>query len=474
MAKKSFSRRDFMKYSTFAAAGAALAACAPQTPAAPAAGQTGDATQPAAAPQSSGPITVTFMGWGATEEDEGVKKAIEQFQKEQSEVKVTWLHTPELYAEKFLSSVAAGTPPDTAFVGSDVYNTYARDKLLLDITNYVKSDTLVGAKDYFIEPQEEQRCTYNGKWYGIGSCWVAPHIYYNVDSFEKAGVEQPSNDPEKAWDWDKFLETCQKLTIDKNGKNALDSAFDKENIVSFGTSMPLGLMTRDTFTVSNGGGYVDPKTGQIICGTPEALDALQKIYDLSTKYHVAPSDEMTTQLGMSTSQMLESGKLAMVIDGSWALSWMYKIKAKLGTAVLPKMKTPATNMQAHIHSAMSGSKNPEAAWKWVRFLSTPFYQTMFCKIGLWLPSQKALMTPEGLKSWMTPGVHPEGYDKIVTQYITKYGHVQYMPPGWPKVAPIMDPAWDKVRIGEATAADALPPTIVEANKILEEEAKKAG
>ena len=83
-------------------------------------------------------------------------------------------------------------------------------------------------------------------------------------SFEKAGVEQPSNDPEKAWDWDKFLETCQKLTIDKNGKNALDSAFDKENIVSFGTSMPLSIMTRDTFTVSNGGGYVDPKTGQII------------------------------------------------------------------------------------------------------------------------------------------------------------------------------------------------------------------
>jgi multiple sugar transport system substrate-binding protein len=98
---------------------------------------------------------------------------------------------------------------------------------------------------------------------------------------------------------------------------------------------------------------------------------------------------------------------------------------------------------------------------------------MFCKIGLWLPSQKALMTPEGLKSWMTPGVHPEGYEMIVTQYITKYGHVQYMPPGWPKIAPIMDPAWDKVRIGEATAADALPPTIVEANKILEEEAKKA-
>ena len=136
------------------------------------------------------------------------------------------------------------------------------------------------------------------------------------------------------------------------------------------------------------------------------------------------------------------------------------------------MKTPATNMQAHIHSAMSGSKNPEAAWKWVRFLSTPFYQTMFCKIGLWLPSQKALMTPEGLKTWMTPGVHPEGYDKIVTQYITKIWSCPVYAPGLAEDRPDHGSAWDKVRIGEATAADALPPTVVEANKILAE-AKQA-
>lgn len=411
------------------------------------------------------------MGWGATEEDEGVKAAIKQFESEQSKVKVTWLHTPEQYAEKFLASVAAGTPPDTAFVGSDVFRTYARDNLLLDITNYVKSDPLIGAKDYFIEPQEEARCSYNGKWYGIGSCWVAPHIYYNIDTFEKYGVEQPSNDPEKAWDWEKFLNIAQQLTIDANGKNALDPAFDPNNIASFGTSMPLSALTRDTFAVSNGGSYVDDKTGMINIDSPEGLEAMQAIYDLSVKYHVAPSDEMTTQLGMSTSQMLENGKLAMVIDGSWALSWMYKINGRLGTAVLPKMKVPATNLQAHLHSAMSGSKNPEAAWEWVRFLSTPFYQTMFCKIGLWLPSQKALMTPDGLKTWITEGVHPEGYDLIVNQYVPKYGHVQYMPPGWPKINPIMDPAWDQIRLGTAKAADVLPPAVEEANKILAEEAK---
>ncbi len=123
----------------------------------------------------------------ATEEDEGVKAAIAQFESEQDAVKVTWLHTPENYLEKLLTDIAAGTPPDTAFVGSGDYRTFIHNSLLLDITDKLKADSLVSAENYFIEPQETDRCTQDGKWYGIGSCWVAPHIYYNADIFaEKA------------------------------------------------------------------------------------------------------------------------------------------------------------------------------------------------------------------------------------------------------------------------------------------------
>jgi multiple sugar transport system substrate-binding protein len=470
MSKKPLSRRDFIKAGALASMSAVLAACAPQAaPAAPPSEKQAD--QPTTAPKAAEAITITFMGWGGQEEDEGVKSAIKQFESEQSEVKVTWQHTPEQYSEKFLASVAAGTPPDTAFIGSDVFTTYARDSLLLDITSFVSADPLIGAKDYFIQPQESERCTYNGKWYGIGSCWVAPHIFYNADTLENAGVELPSNDPEKAWDWETFLQIVQKLTVDKNGKNALDSGFDKDNIESYGVSWPTWWVPLHAAIASNGGQWINPKTGKIVLDSPDAMEALQKIYDLSLKYHVAPSDEMTQQLGMSTAQMLENGKLAIAIDGSWSLASLYKIKGRLGTAVMPKMKQPATDMQAHIHCAMAKSKNPDAAWKWVRFLSTPFYQTMFCKSGLWLPSQTALMTPEGLKTWITPGIHPEGYEMIVTKYAKDFGHVLYNPPGYPKVGPILQPAWDKIRIGEATVAEAMPPAVAEANAILEKEKK---
>jgi multiple sugar transport system substrate-binding protein len=465
MKKKPLSRREFLQMSAVGTAGVVLAACAPQ--AAPAVGSESNQEPP-----QTEAVTVTFMGWGGPEEDEGVKKAIEQFQSEQSAVKVTWLHTPEQYAEKFLSSVAAGTPPDTAFVGSDVYSTYARDGLLLDITNNIRADPLVGAQDYFIEPQETNRCTHNGKWYGIGSCWVAPHFYYNADTMDKFGVEYPSNDPDKAWDWETFMANVMKMTIDRNGKTANDSGFDKNNIETYGVAWPTWMLPLHAAVASNGGSWTDKQTGLVTLDTPEAMEALQRVYDLSVKYNVAPSDEATQQLGMSTVQMLENGRLAMAVDGSWALSWMFKMQGRLGTGVLPKMKKPATDMQAHLHSAMSGSKKPEQAWQWVRFLSTPFYQTMFCKIGLWLPSQSALMTEEGLKDWITPGVHPEGYEMIVTKYTKDYGQVATLPPGWPKASQAIQPGFDQVRAGTAAVADVLPPLVAEANAILAEEAKK--
>ena len=468
------SRRQLLKLAGGMTVTGALAACAPPPAAAPAAAPKADAAAApaAAAPAAAGAVTVSFMGWGAPEEDEGVKAAIKQFESEQSEVKVQWLHTPEQYVEKFLANVAAGTPPDTGFIGSGEFRTYARDGLLLDITNQVKSDPLLGKPDYFIEPQEEGRCTYKGAWYGIGSCWVAPHIYYNANRLKKAGIELPSNDPAKAWDWDTFVQNAKLLTIDKNGKNATDSAFDANNIEQYGVQWPTWSLPMHSAILTNGGDWIDPQTGLLVLDKPEATDAIQNVFDLNLKHKVAPSSKAMEGLGMSNTQMLENGKLAMAIDGSWALSWMYKIKAPLGTAVLPKMKNPGTSVQAHLHSALKATKNPDAAWKWVRFLSTPFYQTQFCKIGLWLPSQSALMTPEGLKTWITPGVHPEGYTDIVTKFVPQNGKVLYMPPGWAKVDKVVGPAWDKIMIGEASAADVMKATIPEANAILAEENKK--
>lgn len=461
--RNTLSRRDFLRVSAGVSGVVLLAACAPGAApgAAPSSGE-------AAAPGTDR-VEITFMGWGATEEDEGVKAAIAQFESEQNAIKVTWLHTPENYLEKLLTDIAAGTPPDTAFVGSGDYRTFIRDGLLLDITDKLTADPLVGAENYFIEPQERNRCTQDGKWYGIGSCWVAPHIYYNADIFAEEGIEPPSNDPEQAWTWDHFVEVATALTKDVNGKHPNESGFDPDNMDRYGVDWPHWSIPMHSAIIGNNGYWIDPNTGLLAIDQPAATEAMQKLADLVLVQHVNPAGTAMQALGMSNTQMLETGKLAMAIDGSWALSWMYKIEPTLGTGVLPGMAAKTgTDMQAHLHSAFSATKHPEEAWQWVRFLSTPFYQTQFCKIGLWLPSQTDLMAEEGLQTWITEGVHPNGYIDIATKFVPQHGRVLYMPPGWAEAAQILQPGFDKLFIGDATAEEAMAEVVPDANKVLQE------
>jgi multiple sugar transport system substrate-binding protein len=470
MNHQKLSRRDFMRLGALTAAGAALAACAPAAPPAP---QPTAPPQPTAIPPAPKPVTIVFTGWGGTEEDNGVKNAVKYFQDQTPDIKVNWIQIPENYAEKILSMVAAGTPPDDAFCYNTIYQDYATKGLLMDVTANIKADPVIGAPDYFIEPQEQNRCVVNGKWYGIGSCWVAAHMYYNADIFAKEGITPPSNSPDEAWDWDKFLEVAKQLTVDANGKHPGEAGFDRDNIQRWGVQWPQNNEVYVHAAIAaNGGLWIDPATGQVVLDQPASTEALQKIADLMLVQNVAPRNAAFSALGLTNTQMLENGKLAMAIDGSWALSWITKINATLGTAVLPKMKQLGTDMQAHIHVAFAASKYPDAAWKWLRFLATEYYQLQFCKMGLWLPSQTALMTPDGIKKWYTErtapgqGVHPPGYDKIVTEFVPKYGHVLYMPPGYPEADALITPAMDAIWVGDKTAEAAMKAVVPQANAVL--------
>lgn len=482
--KKRYSRREFLIMAGAAGGSTILTACTASAPAAqePAAdapaAEESVAEAPVAEAPASEPVNVSFSGWGATQEDEGVRAAIEVFEEENPDIKMEWIHIPDpgAYNDRVLSMAAAGTPPDTGFIQSDIFTTFARDGVLLDITERVKTDPVIGQENYFIEPQETQRCSYEGRWYGIGSCWVAPHVYYNADIFEEEGIDPPSNDPAQAWDWDHMLEVATRLTVDNNGNHPGDSGFDINNVARWGIHWPTWWIPLHAAMISNGGDWVDRETGLVVADRPEAVEAIQNIADLMVKHQVMPFASVFQQSETSdVPQMLEGGYLAMAVDGSWALSWLTEINVTLGTAVLPMMKQPATTLQAHLHSAFAGTGQPDEAWRWVRFLATEFYQLLFLKIGLWLPSQTALMTPEGREKWLTPrtapgeGVHPEGYEQLITEFIPEHGQVLYMPPGWTKATSILYPALDSVFIGDQTAEEAMTAVVPEVNTILEAE-----
>jgi len=456
MASKKLSRRDFLRIT---GASAALLA-------------SGSHLRGAlrAAPLGQDTTKISFMGWGMQLEDNGVRAAIAQFEKDNPGISVDWVQVPgqdiTVFVSSFLSNIAAGTPPDTSFVDSSYYESFATKGLLMDITDRIQSDPLLGQKDYFNEPQEADRCADDkGRWHGIGACWVAPHLYYNADLLDKAGIKPPGFKDDEIWDWDTFVTNAKQLTVDGNGKHPDDSGFDKDNVVQWGVQWPFNNWTFiASAVVANGGAYTANGTSGL--DSSEAIEALQNMADLIYKHHVAPQDAALTALGMTNTQMIDAGKLALAVDGSWALSWMNPstvTHATLGTGALPAMKQPGSYIQSHFHAALAGSQHPDEAWQWVRFLATPFYQLQFLKTGLWLPSQTALSTPEGRATWITKGIHPDNYTDLLTDYLPKHGVTSRIPPGYAEAfTNFINPAFQAINNGQA-AADVLPDAVKQAN-----------
>lgn len=460
MRKQPLSRRDFLK--TTGSSAAALSALSGLGSLAP-------SIAAASGPQQE-VTNIVFGGWGATAEDEGVQAAIEVFEAENPNITVEWQLTPAAgdYMQVLFTNFAAGTAPDTSFIVADDYESLRTEGLLMDITDLIQNDPLLGQENYFIEPQESNRCADdNGRWHGIGSTWVTPHIYYNAELFDEMGITPPGFLDDEIWDWDTFVENAKQLTVDSAGRHPDDAGFDPDDIQRFGVDWPLWWIPIGSAVYANGGSFIT-EDGLVGLDSPEALEAMQRLSDLIYVHHVAPRTAALESLGMTNTQMIDTGRLAMAVDGSWALSWMNPstVSVPMGTGALPMMTQPASIMQAHFHSIISSTAHPDEAWQWIRFLATPFYQEHFAKIGLWLPNQTAMVTEEGLEGWVTEGIHPENYSQIVTDYLPAHGVSMRIPPGYTEAnSNFITPAFEALAAG-TPAEEAMVSAIQQSNDII--------
>lgn len=348
-------------------------------------------------------VVLKFMGWEASPlETESVKKGLAEFMKRNPDIVVEYTPVGGDYHAKLLTMVAGNAAPDVFFLSSrGYYREFQKRGVLLDLTDYFN-------REYKLEdfvPNDRKKMVVDGRIYGISSCIVVSQLYYNKDLFDKAGLPYPPADPEKAWTWDEFVEVAKKLTIKEGGKTVQYGAY------GFEETFPMTALI-----FSNGGDVFDPTFSKCVLDQPAAKEVIQKIGELRKKHGVAPEARFLEQMGMSAAQMLQTGKVAMITDGSWALQELAQMNFRVGVGVLPVFKRPATTDQAHVHAVYKGTKHPEEAWRLVSFLSSEWYQLDLVRSGLWMPNRMTLYTPEGMKKWLNPKVHPKEFADTIPYY----------------------------------------------------------
>lgn len=411
-------------------------------------------------------VTLKFTFWGSTYEKKAMENAVKRFQEEHDNIIINAQHIPADYDTKLTAMVAGNESPDIGYVRDFMALPWAEEGKLFNIFDLLDKDTDVKKEDFldhaFIDWAP-------GKSFGMYTANEAFGLFYNKDMFTAAGIPDLPTKAAQALTWDQFVDIAKKLTIDQNGKNANDPAFDKTRIKQYGLSFDPNYMGYMQMVYSAGGDYISEDGKSFGLTQPESMDAIQKMADLINKYHVAPSPVEAKSIP-SGAASLQSKQVAILLTGQWILLDLGQSGLNFGVGILPKLKVNATTTAMGTMSIFKSTKHPEEAYLFWKWMNNPEASLELHANGLWMPLMKKWYTePALVAKWadIKPS-HPDGYKDAIMDLSFK--HTKKLPSAYvknfPKINAIVQSAIERVYLDKMTVEQALKEIEPEVNKLI--------
>jgi multiple sugar transport system substrate-binding protein len=278
---------------------------------------------------------------------------------------------PQLHDKYLASFMAGGREYDVMHVRDDWVAEWAPKGWLepLDarLTDAIKREHFPAAFEYL---------KHGGKFYGVPRYIWLWQFYYNTDLFAKAGIK----DPPKTWT--ELREVARKLS------KPPQYGF----IAPYGGTLSVNLFT--VLIRAEGGEFM--KGARPAFNTPEGVRALTMLADLVRDKSVDPSSfELNTTTTMT--DIFLQGNVGMMVSTPPTLALAAdatksRVVGKIEVALIPggKLKSAGFSELGGI-AISSNTANKDAAWEYVRFVTSPEQQRkMALAIGR-VPTQPALL-----------------------------------------------------------------------------------
>jgi len=375
--------------------------------------------------QASG--TVTFWDTSnATNEAPKFKELIAKFQTARPNIKVTYVNVPFSETQEKFRTAAQGNSGAPDVLRAEVAWTpdFASLGYLADLTDAV-GDT----SDFLPTPLSSNQL--DGKLYGLPQVTDAPALLYNKAYLDKAGVAVPTT-------WDELKTAAAKI---KSSNPGVDSALFLQSGGYF--SLP--------FIYSEGGDLLDVDGKKITINSPEAVKGMQDAVDLVQSG--AAKTDTTTDSYNNMMKAFKDGKVAMIINGPWAIADVKTGKAFSDPANIGISPTPAGSagksgspVGGHNYVIYSKSKVTEAAAEFIKYMSSAESQAFIsAELGL-LPTRSTAYDLPAVQSNATVSAFKDVMDKATAR--------PWIPEGGGLFA-ALDTEYPKALSGKATAQEAL-------------------
>jgi multiple sugar transport system substrate-binding protein len=418
------SRRAFLQLLGMTTASAALASCT---------GQPANTTR-----TNSGPVQLVYQDWRTEWFPAMAQEMLGKFNAENPNIQVFYTPDPENKNEKMTSDFAAGSAPDILSGCCDFFPAWANAGYLLDLRQYVDADLEKGIIDEWSAAQYNAFFTSDGKQFALPMYHGALALYYNKDLFDAANIDYPN----ETWTHDEYLDAMKKLTL-KEGNQ----------VMQWGSMFDIAWERIQMHVNGWGGHYInlDDHT-QCEMAAPSALEAMEWL-----RARLWDDDVMATSLdvqNLSTSQAFIQQKVAMVEDGSWALKNILE-NASFSVGVAPFPSGPqrkVTLATTDGFAIYAGTKHPDAAWEFLKFLISKDYGRAMAQTHLLQPARTSLVPdwvdfirqqyPEKANNMELTAFadgHLKGYSVIAETFTNMVG-----------VSKIAEEAWDQIfTLGQA-------------------------
>jgi multiple sugar transport system substrate-binding protein len=344
-------------------------------PSSPASVEPSGSAAPSDAGYTGPEATITYSIWGDPAEITNQQAVVDAFHAANPKItiKVT-VSDWDTYWDKLQTGIAGGDAPDVFAMDGPLFPDYQSRDVLLDLKPYIdKSGYDLGQ----LADQAVGDFTTESGQFGLPRDLNVIALFYNKAMFDAASVAYPDD----TWDWAKLVENAKKLTKDTNGDGKPDQwgfyteTSDMENYWS-------------SLVWQNGGDIIAADRKSTLLGTDQAVGGLQFLQDLIWKEKVMPEPPLFAEVG----DAFEQGKAAMEANGSWQVPTFLAAGIPLGIAPLPKGPSGrATSINPTGAVVYKGSKNPDAAWEFVKYLASPPAQTKLMELKASLPANKEVL-----------------------------------------------------------------------------------
>ena len=308
--------------------------------------------------KSDNQVVIQFASWGSESEINILKPILADFEKENPDIKVDFMHIPQNYFQKIHLLFASNTAPVVIFINNQYLPIYANAGVLEGLNKYSKEFEF---EKYY--PQALATMDWKATIHAVPRDISNLVIFYNKDLFDKKNVKYPH----AGWTFEEFLAKAQKLT---QRPQTFGISFDEE---------PLFYLP---YLTSEGFGDI-PYYEKV-----KDNKGLKLYADLRNKYHVAPTkDEIASA---TSAQLFLQGRMGMLLSGRWLVP-KFRQEAKFDWDVVefPKMSAGSiVPMDASGWAISKSSKHKPQAIKLVKYLSSDKCSEKFAQSGLIVPARK--------------------------------------------------------------------------------------